>query len=109
MKLYATLENSKGKTVSLSDNERIEATVYDKNMKAYSVTIEWCDVGDIIDDDGNDLPESEKTKGVIVTTREWRNRERTNDRKPRITLKQDLKEIAKLEAALGEEEEWKGQ
>lgn len=62
-KLYATLENSKGKTVSISDNETITATVYDGNMKAYSVTIEWCNVGDI----------EEPTKGAIITHREWRN------------------------------------
>lgn len=80
MKLYATLETSRGKMVSVSDNESITATVYDGNMKAYSVTIEWCDVGDLIDNDGNELPESEKTKGVIVATHEWRNREQTNDR-----------------------------
>lgn len=73
MKLYATLETSRGKTVSVSDNEQITATVYDKNMKAYSVIIEWGDMGDIIDNEGNELPESEKTKGAIVTTREWRN------------------------------------
>ena len=72
-KLYANLENSKGKTVSISDNEEIIATVYDGNMKAYSVIISFGDIGDIIDNDGNDLPESEKTKGAIVTTREWRN------------------------------------
>jgi len=74
MKLYATLETSTGKMVSISDNESITATVYDKNMKAYSVIIDWCDIGDIIDNDGNDLPESEKTKGAIVTVREWRNK-----------------------------------
>ena len=62
-KLYATLENSKGKTVSVSDNEQITATVYDGNMKAYSVIIEWCNLGDIED----------PTMGAIVTTREWRN------------------------------------
>lgn len=73
MKLYATLETSRGKVVSVSDNQEIIATVYDGNMKAYSVHIEWADIGDIIDDDGNDLPESEKTKGAIITTREWRN------------------------------------
>lgn len=72
-KLYATLETSKGKTVSISDNEQITATVYDGNMKAYSVIIEWCDVGDIMDNDGNELPESLKTKGAIITSREWRN------------------------------------
>ena len=73
MKLYATLENSNGKVVSLSSNEQITATVYDGNKKAYSVIIEWTDIGDLIDNDGNDLPESEKTKGAIVTSREWRN------------------------------------
>lgn len=67
-KLYATLENSKGKTVSISDNETITATVYDGNMKAYSVTIEWCNVGDI----------EEPTMGAIVTTREWRNQPEEN-------------------------------
>jgi hypothetical protein len=70
MKLYATLETSRGKTVSVSDNETITATVYDGNMKAYSVIIEWCNVGDI----------EEPTMGAIITTREWRNREQTNDR-----------------------------
>lgn len=70
MKLYATLENSRGKTVSVADNESITATVYDGNMKAYSVTIEWCNLGDI----------EEPTMGALVTTREWRNREQTDDR-----------------------------
>jgi len=70
MKLYATLETSRGKTVSVSDNETITATVYDGNMKAYSVIIEWCNLGDI----------EEPITGAIVTTREWRNREKTNDR-----------------------------
>ena len=79
-KLYATLETSKGKTVSISDNEEIIATVYDGNMKAYSVHITYGDIGDVIDNDGNELPESEKTRGAIITTREWRNREQTNDR-----------------------------
>lgn len=73
MKLHAILENADGKQVSLSSNERIEATLYDGNKKAYSVYIDWCDIGDIIDDEGNDLPESKKTKGAIVTTQEWRN------------------------------------
>lgn len=63
MKLYATLETSRGKTVSVSDNEQITATVYDGNLKAYSVTIEWCNVGDI----------EKPTMGSIITTREWRN------------------------------------
>ena len=83
MKLHAILENSRGKAVSLSDNEQITATVYDGNKRAYSVTIEWCDIGDIFDHDGNDLPESEKTKGAIVTTREWRNQpdDRRKDKK----------------------------
>jgi len=70
MKLYATLETSRGKTVSISDNEQITATIYDGNMKAYSVIIEWCNVGDL------EAP----TMGAIVTTREWRNRKQTNDR-----------------------------
>ena len=72
-KLYATLENSKGKTVSVSDNEEITATLYDGNMRAYSVIISFGDIGDIIDNDGNDLRESEKTKGAIITHRECRN------------------------------------
>ena|SRR3990167_7033383 len=72
-KLYATLETSRGKTISVSDDNEIIATVYDKNLKAYSVIISWGDIGDIIDNDGNELPENEKTKGAIVTTREWRN------------------------------------
>jgi hypothetical protein len=80
-KLYATLENSKGKTVSISDNNEITATLYDGNMKAYSVHIEWTDIGDIIDNDGNELPESLKTKGAIITTRDYRNREQINDKK----------------------------
>lgn len=63
MKLYATLETNRGKVVSVSDNESITATVYDGNMKAYSVIIEWCNVGDI----------EKPTMGAIVTTREWRN------------------------------------
>lgn len=62
-KLYATLETSRGKVVSVSDNVEIVATVYDGNMKAYSVHIEWCNVGDL----------EEPTMGAIVTTREWRN------------------------------------
>lgn len=67
-KLYATLENSNGKTVSISDNETITATLYDGNMKAYSVTIEWCNLGDI----------EEPTMGAIVITREWRNQPEEN-------------------------------
>jgi len=63
MKLYATLETSRGKTVSVSDNEEITATVYDGNMKAYSVHISWTNVGDL------EAP----TMGAIITTREWRN------------------------------------
>lgn len=63
MKLYATLENSKGKVVSLADNEEIRATVYDGNKKAYEVIIEWYNVGDI----------EKPTMGALVMTREWRN------------------------------------
>lgn len=63
MKLYATLETSTGKVVSVSDNSQIVATVYDKNLKAYSVIIEWTNLGDL----------EKPTMGAIVTTREWRN------------------------------------
>lgn len=84
-KLYATLETSRGKTVSVSDNNEIIATVYDGNMKAYSVIIEFTDVGDIIDNEGNELPESEKTKGAIVTVREWRNEPEERRRKAKAT------------------------
>ncbi len=72
-KLFATLETSAGKVVSVSDNREIIATVYDGNLKAYSVHIEFTDIGDLFDHDGNELPEDQKTKGAIVTTREWRN------------------------------------
>jgi len=72
-RLYATLETARGKQVSISDNESITATLYDGNKKAYSITIDWGDIGDIIDNDGNELPERLKTKGAIVTSREWRN------------------------------------
>ena len=84
MKVFATLETSRGKTVSVSDNSEIIATVYDGNMKAYSVHIEYCDIGDIMDNEGNELPESKKTKGVLVTTREWRN-EPEERRKAHVT------------------------
>lgn len=108
-KLYATLETSRGKAVSISDNEQITATVYDGNMKAYSVIIEWCNVGDPVhikcnncDWEGDEqelkvqegielcpdcglnsegkLMDTEPTMGAIVTTREWRNREKTDDK-----------------------------
>lgn len=84
MNLFATLETSRGKVVSISDNEQITATVYDHNMKAYSVIIEFTDIGDIIDDEGNALPDGQRTRGAIVTTREWRN---TDDRKGKCTTK----------------------
>lgn len=80
-KLYATLENSKGKIVSLSDNNEIVATVYEGNKKQYSVIIEWTDMGDIIDNEGNELPEAQKTKGSIITVREWRNTEQGKKKK----------------------------
>jgi len=70
-KLYATLETSRGKTVSISDDEQIVATVYDRNLKAYSVIIEWCNIGDMED----------PTMGAIVTTREWRNQPDKNRQK----------------------------
>lgn len=94
MRLYATLETSRGKTVSVSDNEQIVATVYDGNMKAYSVIIEWAIVGDpehgkclecgsftdALDECEECGNQNEKTievipavMGAIVTTREWRN------------------------------------
>lgn len=63
MKLYATLETSKGKVVSVADNDQIIATVYDKNLKAYSVIIEWSNVGDL----------EKPTMAAIVTVKEWRN------------------------------------
>ncbi len=89
MKLFATLETSKGKVVSVSDNNEIIATVYDGNMKAYSVIIEWCNIGDIEHDPRtceNSVPCYEcehppkPTMGAIITTREWRNRPETDDR-----------------------------
>ena len=109
-KLYAEIENSKGKKVSLSDNEILTATVYDGNMKAYSVIIEWGNVGDPIhikcnhcgwegDEEevytkemfgdkelcpqchkGDALMDTNPTMSAIVTTREWRNRLQTNDK-----------------------------
>lgn len=72
-RLYATIENSRGKIVSLSDNETLTATVYDGNKKAYSVTIDFGDIGDIVDNDGNELPDHLKSKGVMISCREWRN------------------------------------
>jgi len=77
-KLYATLENSKGKTVSISDNEEITATVYDGNMKAYSVIISFTNIGD---PEGSEAEGGTPYFGAIITTREWRNREQTNDRR----------------------------
>lgn len=99
-KLYATLETSRGKVVSVSDNEQIIATVYEGNKKAYGVTIEWCVVGDpdhvkcnkcewlgdeedleIIDDmracptckTDECLTDVPAVMGAIVSSREWRN------------------------------------
>lgn len=109
MKLYATLETSRGKTVSVSDNETITATVYDGNMKAYSVIIEWCNVGDsdiweckdckheeqwTNYEDGtpvcptcdHDMTQKPLTMGAIITTREWRNRPKTNDKQERCNI-----------------------
>jgi hypothetical protein len=103
-KLYATIENSKGKVVSLSDNESLTATVYDGNMKAYSVTIEWAISGDpdhwkcsecghfedwdnyqdgtpICPQCDTDMTHQKAVMGAIVSHREWRNRPQTNDRK----------------------------
>lgn len=107
-KLYATLETSKGKTVSVCDNEEIIATVYDGNMKAYSVHISWTDIGDPehmkcnhCNWEGDEIellttghmavcPECKGTDdletipaemGAIITTREWRNE--TEERRKR--------------------------
>lgn len=63
MKLYATIENESGKIEKLGGNERIEATVFYKNKKQYSVYIEYCNVGDI----------ENPTMDSIVTVRDWRN------------------------------------
>lgn len=62
-KLRATLETSMGTTISIDDNKEIIATVYDGDLKAYSVHIEFCNIGDI----------ENPTMGAVVTTREWRN------------------------------------
>lgn len=70
MKLYATLETSTGKIVSTSDNEQIIATVYEKNQKAYSVIIEWCNIGD---PEGSEAEGGKPLYGALVTVREWRN------------------------------------
>jgi len=72
-RLYAEIEDENGKTKGMASNERLAVTVYDGNKKAYSVYIEYTDIGDLFDNDRNELPESEKTKGAIVTVREWRN------------------------------------
>jgi hypothetical protein len=63
MKLYATLETSKGKKVAISDNQEISATVYDRNKKAYQVIISWENLGDL----------EKPTMGALVRVREWRN------------------------------------
>lgn len=110
-KLYATLEAGKGKTVSVSDNERITATVYDGNLKAYSVTIEWCNVGDLehyqcqncgheqggegfTNEHPSECEECHRTgfslikgeMGAVVTTYEWRNKEENDRRKAQPEL-----------------------
>lgn len=95
-KLYATLETSRGKIVDVSDNQEIVATVYDGNKKAYSVIIEWANIGDLdvwkCPDCGHfeewnnyndgtpicpscdiDMKLQPAVMGAIVTTREWRN------------------------------------
>lgn len=69
-KLYATLETSRGKTISVADNEQIIATVYDGNMKAYSVIIEFTNVGD---PEGSEAEGGQPCYAAIVSTREWRN------------------------------------
>lgn len=69
-RLFATLETSKGKTVSVSDNHEIIATVYDGNLKAYSVHIQFTNIGD---PEGSESEGGVPFFGAIVTTREWRN------------------------------------
>lgn len=59
MKLYATVENEKGKSLGLGSNDRLSVTLSCKNYKQYSVYIEWCDIGDGV-------------MGPIVTVRDWR-------------------------------------
>ena len=114
MKLYATLETSTGKVVSVSDNTEIVATVYDGNMKAYSVIIEWTSIGDpehlhctkcdwrgdeteADGDDCNICPECgiQKYKtletipavySALVSHREWRNRPQINDKAQRKAI-----------------------
>lgn len=78
MKLFATLETSKGKVVSVSDNECIEATVYDGNLKAYSVVIEFTNIGD---PEGSEAEGGKPYYGAIVMTKEWRNQERKDRQK----------------------------
>lgn len=104
MKLFATLETSRGKQVSISDNESITATVFDGNMKAYSVIIEITSISDpdhwkcsecgymeewdnykdgtpLCPDCDIDMTHQKPVMGAIVTTREWRNRPKTNDKR----------------------------
>lgn len=56
--------------MSVSDNEQIVATVYDGNLKAYSVIIELTNLGD---PEGSEAEGGTPHFGAIVTTREWRN------------------------------------
>lgn len=102
-KLYAEIENSKGKKVSLSDNEQLTCTVYDGNMKAYSIIINWASLGDpdhwkcpecgylqewdnyedgtpICPECDSDMVHQKQVFGAIISHREWRNRPQTKDR-----------------------------
>lgn len=88
-RLYAEIEDENGKTKGMASNEKLAVTVYDGNKKAYSVYIEYTDTGDLFDDNGDELPESEKTKGAIVTVREWRNQ--PDDRRTPENIKKWLK------------------
>ncbi len=62
MKLYATLETARGKVVSISDNQEIIATLYDGNLKAYTVTIEWREVGQY---------QGKPLMGASIKARDW--------------------------------------
>jgi len=114
MKLYATLETSRGKVVSVSDNEQITATVYDGNLKAYSVIIEFTNIGDPehwqckhcqheFDNDGcevcpqcgqSDLKTIPAVMGAIVTTREWRNQ--PDDRRKKVNKCKDCLNVIEI-------------
>ena len=71
MKLYATVENSKGKAVKIGDNEHIAINLYQGNKKLYTLNVYYENVGDI------EKPEM----STIITYRDWRIEEQTIDTK----------------------------